>query len=255
MGADNVAGTQRILAASFSRVFLGSAQYRVARRGLRAADPRGLRGRSDARHAGRTRGRQAGRTAYPRASLRSAAAGRPSSPRCSIPPAILPPCTTWTRCCARSSAGPACCSAATWPTSRCTTHGAGDTYMRVTIGSVSAYFQHVRLGMGEGLGGLVAEQVAPYATASYFTDEQLLHTPAIDRAVREEGLVSILGVPLLLSKSVIGVLFAGDRRTPHVRCAGRVAAVLAGCARRDRDRRGQPAGRHPDCARRAEHGE
>ncbi|HEY6788467.1 MAG TPA: GAF domain-containing protein [Trebonia sp.] len=90
---------------------------------------------------------------------------------------------------------------------------AGDTYMRVTAGSVSADFQHVRLGMGEGLGGLVAERAAPYATASYFTDERLRHTPAIDRAVREECLVSILGVPLVLSKSVIGVLFAGDRRT------------------------------------------
>jgi GAF domain-containing protein len=90
---------------------------------------------------------------------------------------------------------------------------AGDTYMRVTSGSVSAYFQHVRLGPGEGLGGLVAERAAPYGTASYFADPRFRHTPPIDRAVREEGLVSILGVPLLLGQSVIGVLFAGDRRT------------------------------------------
>jgi hypothetical protein len=90
--------------------------------------------------------------------------------------------------------------------------GAGDTYMRVTSGSVSAYFQHVRLGMGEGLGGLVAELATPYATASYFADKRLRHTSAIDRAVREEGLVSILGVPLVLGESAIGVLFAGERR-------------------------------------------
>ena len=91
--------------------------------------------------------------------------------------------------------------------------GAGDTYMRVTAGSVSGCFQDVRLGLGEGLGGLVAERAAPYATAGYFGDERLRHTPAIDRAVREEGLVAILGVPLLQSRSVIGVLFAGDRRS------------------------------------------
>jgi DNA-binding PucR family transcriptional regulator len=91
--------------------------------------------------------------------------------------------------------------------------GAGDTYMRVTAGSVSGCFQHVRLGPGEGLGGLVAERAAPYATAGYFGDERLRHTPAIDRAVREEGLVAIVGVPLLQSRSVIGVLFAGDRRS------------------------------------------
>jgi sugar diacid utilization regulator len=89
---------------------------------------------------------------------------------------------------------------------------AGDTYMRVTAGSVSAYFQQVHLGMGEGLGGLVAERAAPYATAAYLTDERFLHTSPIDRAVREEGLVAILGVPLLLGDSVIGVLFAADRR-------------------------------------------
>ena len=90
---------------------------------------------------------------------------------------------------------------------------AKDTYMRTTSGSVSAYFQQVRLGMGEGLGGLVAERAAPYATADYLADERFLHTGPIDRAVREEGLVAILGVPLLLGKSVIGVLFAADRRT------------------------------------------
>jgi hypothetical protein len=33
---------------------------------------------------------------------------------------------------------------------------AGDTYMRVTDGSVSARFQQLRLGMGEGLGGLAS---------------------------------------------------------------------------------------------------
>lgn len=90
---------------------------------------------------------------------------------------------------------------------------AKDTYMRITSGSVSAYFQQVRLGMGQGLGGLVAERAAPYATAGYLADERFLHTAPIDRAVREEGLVAILGVPLLLGKSVIGVLFAADRRT------------------------------------------
>jgi sugar diacid utilization regulator len=90
---------------------------------------------------------------------------------------------------------------------------ARDTYMRVTSGSASAYFQRARLGMGEGLGGLVAQQAAPYATSAYLTDERFLHTEPIDRAVREEGLVAILGVPLLLGASVIGVLFAADRRT------------------------------------------
>ncbi|MFI8257416.1 helix-turn-helix domain-containing protein [Streptomyces filamentosus] len=89
---------------------------------------------------------------------------------------------------------------------------AGDTYMRVTEGSVSARFQQLRLGMGEGLGGLVAQTARPYVTADYFDDERFQHTRTIDTAVHDEGLVAILGVPLSLGSQVIGVLFAADRR-------------------------------------------
>ncbi|MEE1802228.1 GAF domain-containing protein [Streptomyces sp. JV176] len=88
---------------------------------------------------------------------------------------------------------------------------AGDTYMRVTEGSVAARFQQLRLGMGEGLGGLVAQTARPYVTDSYFDDPRFQHTRAIDSGVRDEGLVAILGVPLMLGSQVIGVLFAADR--------------------------------------------
>ncbi|MEV6315233.1 helix-turn-helix domain-containing protein [Streptomyces sp. NPDC051776] len=89
---------------------------------------------------------------------------------------------------------------------------AGDTYMRVTDGSVSARFQQLRLGMGDGLGGLVAQTSRPYVTDSYFDDERFRHTRTIDAGVADEGLVAILGVPLVLGSGVIGVLFAADRR-------------------------------------------
>lgn len=88
----------------------------------------------------------------------------------------------------------------------------GDTYMRVTDGSVSARFQQVRLPLGAGLGGLVAQTATPYATPSYFDDERFRHTEDIDIAVTEEGLVAILGVPLLLGSKVMGVLYAANRR-------------------------------------------
>ncbi|PRX96646.1 helix-turn-helix domain-containing protein [Allonocardiopsis opalescens] len=87
----------------------------------------------------------------------------------------------------------------------------GDTYMRITDGSVSPVFQRLRLGYGEGLGGLVAKTAEPYASADYLSDPRFAHTAAIDRGVGEEGLVAILGVPLLLGERVIGVLFAADR--------------------------------------------
>jgi sugar diacid utilization regulator len=88
----------------------------------------------------------------------------------------------------------------------------GDTYMRVTEGSVAARFQQLRLGMGEGLGGLVAQTARPYVTDDYFEDERFQHTRTIDAGVRDEGLVAILGVPLMTGPQVIGVLFAADRR-------------------------------------------
>ncbi|WP_188274619.1 GAF domain-containing protein [Streptomyces sp. CBMA152] len=102
---------------------------------------------------------------------------------------------------------------------------AGDTYMRVTEGSVAARFQQLRLGMGEGLGGLVAQTARPYVTSSYFDDERFRHTRAIDTGVRDEGLVAILGVPLMLGSNVIGVLFAADR---HSRVFAREEIALLG---------------------------
>jgi len=87
----------------------------------------------------------------------------------------------------------------------------GDTYMRATAGSVSAKFQRVRLAMGAGLGGLVADTSTPYATEDYAADQRFKHVDDVDSAVDDEGLVAILGVPLLLGPQVLGVLFAADR--------------------------------------------
>lgn len=101
---------------------------------------------------------------------------------------------------------------------------AGRTYMRVTDGSSSALFQQVTLGMGEGLGGLVAQSALPYATADYGKDERFQHTVTIDSAVRDEQLVAILGVPLSLGEKVIGVLYAADRR-PRAWAAEEIALL------------------------------
>ncbi|GAA5615027.1 hypothetical protein Spla01_06231 [Streptomyces platensis] len=106
---------------------------------------------------------------------------------------------------------------------------AGDTSMRVTDGSVSARFQQLRLGMGEGLGGLVAQTARPYVTDSYFHDERFRHTRTIDSGVQDEGLVAILGVPLMLGSGVIGVLFAADRRE-RVFEHGQIALLAAHAA-------------------------
>ena len=88
---------------------------------------------------------------------------------------------------------------------------AGKTHIRVSDGSVSAEFQQIVLGMGEGLGGLVALTARPYSTADYFRDERFRHTRHIDSGVQDEGLTAILGVPLAIGSKVLGVLYAADR--------------------------------------------
>ncbi|MFB7511124.1 GAF domain-containing protein, partial [Streptomyces broussonetiae] len=107
---------------------------------------------------------------------------------------------------------------------------AGDTYMRVTDGSVSELFQNLRLQLGEGLGGLVAQTARPYASPDYRTDDRFLHTGNIDAGVLDEGLVAILGVPLLLGSGsggqVIGALFAADR-TPRAFSPDEVALLCS----------------------------
>ncbi|GAA4602623.1 helix-turn-helix domain-containing protein [Actinoallomurus liliacearum] len=87
----------------------------------------------------------------------------------------------------------------------------GDTCMRVTDGSVSAAFRALRIPLGAGLAGLVAQTGTPYSTPDYFADERFNHRTYIDAAVQEEDLVAILGVPMRLGPRVIGVLFAANR--------------------------------------------
>jgi len=87
----------------------------------------------------------------------------------------------------------------------------GDTCMRVVDGITSPAFRNLRLPMGAGLGGLVAQTETPYNSSRYFEDTRFHHTGPINDAVAEEGLVSILGVPLILGGNVIGVLYAANR--------------------------------------------
>ncbi|GAB2679504.1 helix-turn-helix domain-containing protein [Thalassiella azotivora] len=108
----------------------------------------------------------------------------------------------------------------------------GDTFMRATDGSVSARFQAVRLPLGSGLGGLVAQTRRPYWTSDYLADSRFQHTRDIDGAVGDEALVAICGVPLLVDGEFVGVLFAANRtRRPfsheEVSLLGSLAALAA----------------------------
>ena len=87
----------------------------------------------------------------------------------------------------------------------------GASYMKVTDGALTREFQTLRLPLGTGLLGLVAQTGAAYFTEDYATDERFVHKGYIDEAVAGEQIRAILGVPLVLNGVVIGALLAVHR--------------------------------------------
>ncbi len=87
----------------------------------------------------------------------------------------------------------------------------GASYMKVTDGALTPEFRSLRLPLGTGLLGLVAQTGAPYFTEDYQSDERFVHRGYIDEAVAGEEIRAILGVPLVLDGRVIGTLLAVHR--------------------------------------------
>ncbi|MBB4682680.1 helix-turn-helix domain-containing protein [Amycolatopsis jiangsuensis] len=89
--------------------------------------------------------------------------------------------------------------------------GSRELHVRTTLGTVAPTFPGLRVPPGMGLASMVVEGRRPCWTSSYAGMTQAPHESGIDAAVRAEGLVSLLGVPLLAGEEVIGVLFAANR--------------------------------------------
>ncbi len=87
----------------------------------------------------------------------------------------------------------------------------GASYMKVTDGALTPEFRSLRLPLGTGLLGLVAQTGEPYFTEDYQNDERFLHRGWIDDAVAGEEIRAILGVPLTVEGRVIGALLAVHR--------------------------------------------
>ncbi|WP_329388168.1 helix-turn-helix domain-containing protein [Streptomyces sp. NBC_01716] len=83
--------------------------------------------------------------------------------------------------------------------------------VRSTAGAVAPSFQKLRVPPHIGLAGKIVESRAPQWTSRYERLRDVPHVESIDNAVRAEGLVSILGVPLIAGDEILGVLFAANR--------------------------------------------
>lgn len=83
--------------------------------------------------------------------------------------------------------------------------------VRTTLGTIAPSFLGLRVPPGIGLASQVVAERRPHWTSKYAAMTEAPHDSAIDAAVAAEGLVSLLGVPLLAGDEVIGVLFAANR--------------------------------------------
>ena len=86
--------------------------------------------------------------------------------------------------------------------------------VRVTSGAVGESFRHLRVTPRHGLASAIVESRAPHWIARYddYADEHnVRYAPPLHDAVSSEGLVSLLGVPMLSRDDVLGVLFVATR--------------------------------------------
>lgn len=82
--------------------------------------------------------------------------------------------------------------------------------LRAVQGAISAGFRAARVPATTGVGGRVIDTRMPFWVSNYLTTT-MEHHPEFDATLRAEGIVALLGVPLLTNDRVSGVLYAGDR--------------------------------------------
>lgn len=87
----------------------------------------------------------------------------------------------------------------------------GTAYVRVSEGGTTALVAGLDLGARTGLGGMAQVRRAPVWTADYPADGAVPRGPAVDEAVRAEGLRAVVAVPLRAGDSTLGALYGAAR--------------------------------------------
>jgi sugar diacid utilization regulator len=87
----------------------------------------------------------------------------------------------------------------------------GELMLKASEGTISPTFNQARVPSGTGVGGRVIATGGPAWVSNYLEAGDVPHDRTFDGLVIPEGMVALLGVPLLVGEEVIGVLFAADR--------------------------------------------
>jgi hypothetical protein len=85
--------------------------------------------------------------------------------------------------------------------------------IRFFDGTLGPAYREIRLSMTAGLAGRIVTTGQPGWTSDYLADASIEHLEDADRFARDEGLRSLLGVPVRAGGRTLGVLFAAERST------------------------------------------
>jgi GAF domain-containing protein len=87
----------------------------------------------------------------------------------------------------------------------------GGVTVRASVGLTSPAFKHIHTRPGTGMAAQIAKTGSPLWTRRYAQSDTIVHDPALDAALAEDELVSVLGVPLKIRGEVVGILYAANR--------------------------------------------
>lgn len=83
--------------------------------------------------------------------------------------------------------------------------------LKASEGTISSTFSTASVPSGTGVGGRVIATGAPAWVSNYLETRDVPHDQSFDDLALPEGMMALLGVPLLVGEEVVGVLFAADR--------------------------------------------
>jgi hypothetical protein len=82
---------------------------------------------------------------------------------------------------------------------------------QVTDGAIFEQTDKMKTGKQFGVASIILATRLPFSTTDYLSDDRFPHDPQIDATFSSEGIVGVVGVPLLSKNEVIGLLFVADR--------------------------------------------
>lgn len=87
----------------------------------------------------------------------------------------------------------------------------GEYLVVTTDGVISERTTQMTVGQNMGVISVVIATRLPFATADYLNDNRFIHDPSLDDTFRKEGIMALVGVPLISNDQVLGLLFVADR--------------------------------------------